>query len=425
MPTEVFTVYTVAVIGAGARGGNVYARLMNRLPERYKVTHICDIDEDTLAAAGDEFQIPETHRYSSETDFFRRRRADIIVIATPDDCHVRHALKAMELGYDILCEKPITDKIDECEALLAAQRKYGNKILVCHVLRYAASYSKLKSIIDSGTIGRLVSMDWIEPVGYWHQAHSFVRGTWRNTKNSAPMIIAKCCHDLDMIQYFAGSKCKSVSSFGDLTFFKPQNAPEGSAKRCSECGLKDTCPYSAYLIYIEGWKKKNCPPHYWPYNVLVEEPVTEDKLLEAIEYGPYGRCVFHCDNNVVDHQTVSMLFENGITATLQMNAFNVGGGRRISVFGTYGEAYMTDKEIVLNVYGKPTEVIDVAVYQHGLDYAHGGGDARMIAALYDMVSGEKPLTTALEASIESHLIGIKAEQSRLAGGAVVAVHDGE
>ena len=416
-------IYTVAILGAGARGGKVYARLMHRSPEQYKITHLCDMNATVLEAMGAEFEVPAENRYTSEKEFFSKRRADILVIATPDDCHVRHALAAMELGYDILCEKPLTDKKEECEALLEAQRKYGNKILVCHVLRYAASYVKLKEIIDSGIIGKLVAMDWIEPVGFWHQAHSYVRGNWRNTNTSAPMIIAKCCHDLDMIQHFAGSKCKTVSSIGGLSFFKPECAPVGATKRCSDCPHKDTCPYSAYRIYVEGWKAKDCPPKYWPYNVLTGEPVTEEKLLSAIENGPYGRCVFHCDNNVVDHQTVQMQFENGVAVTLQMNAFNLGGGRKITVFGTYGEAYMTDKEIILNVFGKHTEIIDVTVTGHGLDYAHGGGDARMIDALYKMVSGEANLETALDASIESHLIGIKAEESRLLGGASLPVHE--
>lgn len=416
-------IYTVAILGVGARGGKVYGRLMNRTPHRYKITHLCDLNRDLLDSMGDEFGVPQKNRFADTEAFLSEKRADVIVIATPDDWHVVHCIRAMELGYDILCEKPLTAKKEECDALLAAQRKYGNKILVCHVLRYAASYLKLKEIIDSGKIGKLVSMDWIEPVGYWHQAHSFVRGNWRNTRDSAPMIIAKCCHDLDMIQHYAGAPCKSVSSVGDLAFFKPECAPEGSAERCCDCKLQNTCPYSAYKIYIENWKNKGCPPTYWPYNVLTGDPVTEEKLLDAVKNGPYGRCVFHCDNNVVDHQTVQMLFENGVTATLQMNAFNLGGGRRISVFGTYGEAYMTDKEIVLSVYGQPTEVIDITVKGKHLDYAHGGGDARMIDALYGMISGESALETSLEKSIESHLIGIKAEASRLAGGKTLPVHD--
>ena len=420
---KTYTVYTVAVLGVGARGGKVYARLMHRSPEKYKITHLCDCDERKLDAAGEEFEVSEGNRYLFEDRFFEKRRADILVIATPDSCHVKHAIKAMELGYDILCEKPLTDKKEDCEALLEAQRRTGSKILVCHVLRYALSYKKLKEIVDSGRIGKLVAMDWIEPVGYWHQAHSFVRGIWRNTRNSAPMIIAKCCHDLDMIQYFAGTKCKTVSSVGGLAFFKPECAPEGAAERCSDCPHKDACPYSAYRIYVERWKEKGCPPHHWPYNVLTSEPVTEEKLIWAIEDGPYGRCVFHCDNNVVDHQTVQMTFENGIMATLQMNAFNLGGGRKITLFGTYGEAYMTDTEIVLNVFGENTEIIDVSVNSHGLDYAHGGGDARMIDTLYNMVSGKATLETSLERSIESHLMGIKAEESRLMGGVPLPVHE--
>jgi predicted dehydrogenase len=316
----------------------------------------------------------------------------------------------------------LTDKEDECKALLETQKKYGNKILVCHVLRYATAYLKLKEILDSGKLGRLVSINWVEPVGYWHQAHSYVRGNWRNTNHAAPMILAKCCHDLDLIQYFAESKCKSVSSVGGLTFFKSDCAPEGATERCTDCQWKDTCPYSAYRIYIERWKKMGSPAVEWPYNVLVSEPITEEKLLDALANGSYGRCVFHCDNNVVDHQSVQMAFENGVVATLHMNAFNQNSGRRVTLFGTYGMADMTEDEIVLNIYGEPAEVIDTTLHENQDGYAHGGGDARMIDALYGMISGERQLTTSLEHSVESHLIGIKAEQSRLEGGKLLSVH---
>ena len=415
--------FTVAIIGAGARGAKVYGRLMRKMPEQYNITHLCDIKQSALDFAGEEFSIPAENRFDDPKIFFAERRADILVIATPDDCHVEHCLNGIELGYDILCEKPLTDKEEECRALVEAQKKKGNKILVCHVLRYANAYLKMKEIIDSGVIGKLVTMNWVEPVGYWHQAHSFVRGNWRNTRDSAPMIIAKCCHDLDMIQFYAGARCKTVSSVGELSFFKPECAPEGAAERCADCSLKDTCPYSAYRIYVERWKNANCPVNYWPYNVLVSEPVTEEKLMDAIANGPYGRCVFHCDNNVVDHQSVQMVFENGITANLQMNAFNPGGERRITLFGTYGEATMVGDKIILNVYGQPTQEIDAKVQGKHLDYAHGGGDARMINALYDMVAGSQSLVTSLEHSVESHLIGIKAEESRKLGGAMLSVHD--
>ena len=415
-------VYTVAIIGVGARGGNAYGKLINKCPEKYKITHLCDMREDRLEIFGEMFSVPVENRYTDEGEFFKKKRADIILIATPDTEHIKHCLKAFELGYDVLCEKPLTDKAGECEALLEAQKKYGNKVLVCHVLRYAPAYLKVAEIIDSGAIGRLVAINWTEPVGYWHQAHSYVRGNWRNTEISAPMILAKSCHDLDLIQFYAKSRCKSVSSIGDLTFFKPENAPEGSADRCQNCKLKDSCPYSAYRIYIERWRDAGCPKTEWPYNVLATEPVTEDKIISAIESGPYGRCVFRCDNNVVDHQTVQMLFENGITATLHMNAFNLHGGRRVAMFGTYGEIFLDEKTITLSVFGKPTETIKVDVPTDEADYAHGGGDARLISGLYDMMEGNLSMETSLEASVESHLIGIKAEESRLSGGKTLSVH---
>lgn len=416
-------IYTIAIIGTGARGAKAYGRLIHQSPDRYKITHLCDINPEVLNLVGDEFNVPIENRYTDPQLFFSERRADVLVIATPDDCHVEHCLNAMKLGYDILCEKPLTDKEEDCKLLLETQKKYGNKILVCHVLRYALSYLKIKEIIDSGKLGKIVSINWTEPVGYWHQAHSYVRGNWRNTNHAAPMLLAKCCHDLDLIQYFAGAQCESVSSVGDLSFFKPECAPDGAATRCSECGLKSTCPYSAYRIYVERWKEKGSPAIDWPYNVLVSEPVTEEKLLDAIANGSYGRCVFHCDNNVVDHQSVQMKFKNGVIATLHMNAFNNGGDRRITLFGTYGEAIIVGDDITINVYGQPTETINTEILGLHQDYAHGGGDARMINALYDMISGNRALTTSLEGSIESHLIGIKAEQSRLMGGKSLFVHD--
>lgn len=419
---EMNKIYTIAIIGTGARGAKAYGRLIYKSPDRYKITHLCDINPTVLNTVGDEFCVPAENRFENPQEFFAERRADVLVIATPDDCHVEHCLSAMKLGYDILCEKPLTDKEEDCKALLETQKKYGNKILVCHVLRYALSYLKLKELLDSGVLGRLVSLNWVEPVGYWHQAHSYVRGNWRNTAHAAPMILAKCCHDLDLIQYFAEAKCESVSSIGGLTFFKPECAPEGATMRCSDCALKDTCAYSAYRIYVERWKANGSPAVDWPYNVLVTEPVTEEKILNAIKEGPYGRCVFHCDNNVVDNQSVQMMFENGVTATLQMNAFNQNSGRRVTLFGTYGMADMVDDKITLNIYGQPAELIDPAIQKTNEAYAHGGGDARMIDALYGMISGESPLTTSLEQSVESHLIGIRAEESRLEGGKLLLVH---
>jgi len=234
--------------------------------------------------------------------------------------------------------------------------------------------------------------------------------------------ISRCYSVPNTIRWYAKSKCKTISSIGALDFFKAENAPEGATERCQDCPHKDTCPYSAYRIYIERWHQFGCPTHEWPYNVVTPEPVSEEKIRESIESGPYGRCVFHCDNNVVDHQTVQMLFENGITATFHMNAFNLHGGRRVTMFGTYGEVYMDEKTITLDVFGKPTEVISIDALLEA-DYGHGGGDLKLVEALYDMMEGNAGLETSLEASVESHLMGIKAEESRLAAGKLLLVHN--
>lgn len=414
-------IFTVAIIGVGARGGNVYGKLMKNFPEKYKITHLCDIRHDRLDFYGKLFDVPHEQRYDNEEEFFLQKRADVLVIATPDTCHIRHTLKAFDKGYDVLVEKPLTDNESECRELLEAQQKHGKKALVCHVLRYAPAYNKLYEIVNSGKLGKIMSINWTEPVGYWHQAHSYVRGNWRNTEVAAPMVLAKCCHDLDLIQWLAKSKCRTVSSVGSLDFFKPEGAPEGATERCVDCPHKDTCPYSAYKIYMEKWIRNGRPSAMWPVDVVYSEPITEEGLSDALENGPYGRCVFHCDNNVVDHQTVQMLFENGVTATLHMTGFTLMDSRRVTLYGTYGEVSMHNDKITVSVFGQPTEEIDTRTLLESA-YGHGGGDYMLISTLYDMLMGNSALETSLEASIESHLIGIKAEESRLSDGALINVH---
>ncbi len=417
-------IYTVAIIGTGARGADTYGRLIEKFPDRFKIVSLCDLKEDRLARYGKEFNVPECERFTDEDVFFQKKRADLVVIATPDNCHVRHAIKAFKVGYDMLLEKPITDKREECLEVLKAQEESGGKAMVCHVLRYAPAFVKMKELVDQGKIGKLVAINSTEQVAYWHQAHSYVRGNWRNREVSTPMILAKCCHDLDLLQYYAGSPCKSISSVGDLTYFHEGNAPEGSALRCNDCKLVNTCPYSAKRVYIERWEQAGKPEDCWPWNVPVVAPTTYEKLEEAIANGPYGRCVFHCDNNVVDHQITQMTFENGVKATLTMMGFTDGIGRRTVFHGTEGELFLFDEENIIRYkkFGGETEEYDVkSLADNG--YGHGGGDLCLIEELYDMLSGNAKTTTSLKASVESHLMGIAAEESRLAGGKLILVHE--
>lgn len=417
-------ILTVAILGVGARGGDAYGMLINQAKEKFDIVALCDLRQERLDVFGEKFGVKEENRFLSEDDFFAEKRADVLVIATPDPEHVRHAVRAFETGYDIMVEKPISDKREEIEQLLATQKKYGKKALVCHVLRYAPAFLKTAEMIDSGIIGRLVAINALERVGYWHQAHSYVRGNWRNDACATPMILAKCCHDLDLIQYYAKSSCVSVSSVGDLTFFKAENAPEGAAMRCTECKHIDTCPYSAKTIYPQMWKARNCPEDSWPFNVVAAAPVTEEKLQAAIENGPYGRCAFYCDNNVVDHQITQMTFANGVKATLTMTGFTAGGGRRMHFHGTLGELVLDEfrNKIYLHRFGEDEQEICLEdLTENG--YGHGGGDFFLVQNLYDMVLGNLPDRTSLTASAESHLIGICAEESRREGGKLINVHN--
>lgn len=419
-------VYTVAIIGVGARGADAYGWQLHEQSDKFKIVALCDFRTERLERFGAKWNVPENARFTDENEFFKEKRADLLLVATQDKDHYGHCLKGFALGYDIMTEKPLTDNRQECEELLAAQQKSGKNALVCHVLRYAPAFLKAAELIDSGAIGQLVAIDALERVGHWHQAHSYVRGNWRNTNSAAPMILAKCCHDLDLLQYYAKSKCKSISSMGDLTYFKKENAPEGATARCVDCPHKATCPYNAETIYLQFWKNRGCPVDIWPYNVLVEAPITEEKLRKALEEGPYGRCVYQCDNNVVDHQLTTMTFENGVKAILTMTGFTALGGRRYDFHGTLGELILDEAEhrITLQKYNQDPEVIDLSTLEES-GYGHGGGDIFIIKKLYEVLEGKGTAATSFEASIESHLMGICAEESRLQGGKLIEIHKAE
>lgn len=416
-------IYTVAIMGLGGRGGDVYGPLIFEKKDCFKITALCDLNPEKLSVAQNRFDVAENCCFTDEKEFLKEKRADLLVVATPDPCHVRHCLAAFELGYDVMTEKPLTDNREECEALLAAQKKYGGKALVCHVLRYAPAFLKAAEILNSGAIGQLVAIDALERVQFAHQAHSYVRGNWRNRKIAAPMILAKCCHDLDLLQFYAKSKCKSISSVGDLVHFKKENAPEGATERCLDCPHADTCTYSAKKNYLALWDEQGNPDDCWPWNVITQAPTTKEKILTSLRETNYGKCAYLSDNDVVDHQLTMMTFENGVKATLTMTAFTAAGGRRIYFHGTHGELVLDEQENTLRLHifgGEMTTYHLTELIEKG--YGHGGGDAGLVNQLYDMLSGNTSQTTSLEASVESHLMGICAEESRLQGGELIYVH---
>lgn len=414
---------TVSILGTGHRGAEAYGKEMAKMSDKYKIVSLCDLNREKLDKYKKVFNVSDENVFDNDDDFFAKRRSDLLVIATGDDSHVEMAKYAIPLGYQILLEKPISDKLDELLELRELAKKYHSFVMVCHVLRYTWANRTIMDILRSGRLGKLIHIDHTEQIAYWHFAHSYTRGNWRNSAFSAPMIMAKSCHDLDLLQQYAGSKCESLSSVGDLSWFKRENMPQGAAERCVDCKYCESCPYSAKYRYLDLWKKDN-RPQCWPYDVLSIEALSEEVLKKAIQEGPYGRCVYQCDNDVADHQSVQMKFENGVTATFNATAFTKNGGR-ITVFRfSAGELlYYEEKGIITekpfrgeNVEHRITDLHDVM--------GHGGGDDGIVNALYSALAGEKgEADTSLEKSIESHLMAIAAEDSRLAGGKLVSLVD--
>ena len=419
---------TVAIAGCGSRGKDTYAPLAERFPDKMKIVAAADIDPAKLEDVKNRYHVPAENCFASAEEMLAQPKlADVMFICTMDKQHVRQAIPALRLGYDLVLEKPISPDLDECREIIRVANECGRKVIVCHVLRYTPFYNKLKELLDSGVIGEIVNVNAFENVGYWHQAHSFVRGNWRNDQETSPMILQKSCHDMDILLWLTGKKLKSVSSYGNTYLFRADKAPEGSALRCQDCKVRANCPFDAEKIYITDEATGVAHGHNgWPCDVVTLHPTVES-VREALKTGPYGRCVYHCDNNVVDHQIVNMEMEDGSTINFTMCAFTAKGGRFTRVMGTRGDivADMAKNTIQINRFGEEPELIDVTKLTD--DFAgHGGGDSRMVEEFLDhLITGEAPTirTTSLERSIESHFAALAAEKSRKEGGRVVELSE--
>jgi len=417
--------FTVAIIGAGGRG-YTYAALFEKR-EEFSVVSVCDINPAQLEKMKAAFSLRDEVLFDSEEAFFAEKRADILVVATCDAYHVRQCTRAMRMGYDVLLEKPISDRKEEIEELLRVQKETGRTVVVCHVLRYSPAINKLDEILESGVLGKLIGIDHMERVAFWHQAQAYVRIQKMYNDTQCATILAKCCHDLDLIQHFARSRCESVSSVGGLTHFRPENAPEGASERCVDCPHIETCPYSAKRIYIDFWKQKGSPVFRWPWNkISLVNPNTEESLYEGIKTTVFGECAYRCgietNPHVVDNQMVQMRYKNGVIASLKM-LFTAQPGRRIQFFGTKGEVVydeILDTIEVMPYFGEKIVYTVSALNEGG--WGHGGGDEGLVNSMYEILTGKAQTYTSLEESVESHLIGIAAEESRLDGGKNVLVH---
>ncbi len=419
---------TFAICGFGDRG-STYASMQELFPDKMKVVAVADLNPDKVKKARELYQIPEENCFASGEEMLAHERlADVMIVSTMDRQHVDHAIPALERGYHVLMEKPISPEISKCREMLAAAQKHPDQyIILCHVLRYTQFYNALKDIIDSGKIGKVVSICANENVAYWHQAHSFVRGNWRNSQETSPMILQKSCHDMDILTWLIGKKCKAVSSMGGIELFKAQRAPEGSTPYClGGCKAKENCIFDAEKIYITSKKTGIRSGSSWLSSILCVDN-TEESVRAALENGQYGRCVYHCDNDVVDHQTTNLLMEDGSTISFTMCAFTEDCYRYFKAMGTKGEieADMKSNTIRVRVFGQEEEVIDLKKLAQDLK-GHGGGDSGIIADFLDMLIDNAPptqRTTTLVNSMESHYIALAAEESRKAEGKLIDLEE--
>ena len=409
-----------AIIGYGNRG-SLYAELFST-DKRAELAAVCDLKPVRLGHVQKNYGIAKEKCWLSEEEFFKQGKlADLLVVSTPDAAHYRHAIAALRIGYDLLLEKPIADSLDRCAEIYELAKKLGRRVFVCHVLRYAPFFATIKRELESGKYGQLITANLTENVAYWHQAHSYVRGNWADTKKSTPMILAKCCHDLDILSWlFGGTECESVSSYGSLSFFNRAHAPAESADYCFECPLKETCAYSCLRFYC------NPENRWWLAGLDWCDPNgTDADVAKALENKdcPYTRCVFKCNNDAVDHQVVNLLFENGATAHLTMTAFTDKCYREIHLHCTNGDisGNMESSKITLNVFGGESRTVDVSLTED-TEYGHGGGDAKLVLDVISVYEGgECKGLTSIEESFASHCIGYAAEKSRLKEGAVQKV----
>lgn len=409
------SVVTLAVVGAGARGTG-YASWALANPDRARVVAVAeprDVRRERLAEAHRPGHVHRDWRDLAAAG----RVADAVVIATQDAMHLEPALAFADLGYHILLEKPIAPTEAECRRIVAAIEQAGVLFAVGHVLRYTRYTQAVKSLVDAGRLGEIVSVQHLEPVGFWHYAHSFVRGNWRNQAQSTFMLLAKSCHDLDWLRYVVGRPIRRVASFGGLTHFTPERRPAGAADRCLDCGVEPECAYSAKRLYFDRLRSGR---HGWPLHVVVDEP-TEAALTTALRDGPYGRCVYACDNDVVDHQVVALEFEGGQTGTFTMTGFTEGGlYRQTRIFGSQGELVGDGHTIRLHDFRtRDTEVIDARADS---DDGHGGGDAALMDAFVRAVAtGEaRHILSGPAEALHSHLAVFAAERARR-GGTVITL----
>lgn len=423
-------------MGAGNRGAIAYGSYALEHPNELEIVSVAEPDDGRRIRMSTAHDIDPLFQFKHWEDALKGPKlAQTAIITTQDKMHVAPTLAALAAGYDVLLEKPMATTPEECALLVRTAEAFGRTLQICHVLRYTNFFSTLYDIVNSGRLGDIVSIDHRENVAWYHMAHSFVRGNWGNETASSPMILAKCCHDLDILVWVMRKSVRKLTSFGSLFYFKPENAPLGAPMRCQEgCPVAESCMYYAPRIYSAESANPQGPiaskfsftPRVFMQNAL-DGGNTSAERWEKLKTSPYGRCVYHCDNDVVDRQVIAMEFENGVTCTFTMHGHSDRESRTLRWDGTKATLYAEFG------YG---EFQEIRIYDHGVDAdwshskpeilrlmsdasGHGGGDAGIVRDFLLAVRGQSSRRqTSARASLESHLMAFAAEISRKTGQSV-------
>lgn len=401
---------TAVVIGAGDRGARAYAPYALENPHELKIVAVADPNEERRKSFKEKYAMKDGQCYSTWQDMMADgKQADIAIICTLDRYHFKPTLKALELGYHVLLEKPMSPDPKECVEIERAAEKYNRKLTICHVLRYTDFWSTIKKVVSKGQVGEIASIQLNENVEIMHMSHSFVRGNWNNKEESSPMILQKSCHDMDIISYIMDKKCERISSYGSLMHFREENKPEGAPKRCLDgCPVELECPFHAGRYYLgegKGWAKKFTEDH------------SREGIIKALQETPYGKCVYQSDNDVVDHQVVNMEFEGGATATFSMCGFTREQTRIVQIMGTKGEIRGNMEDNRISIFDFLTKH-ETVIHLDNPAGGHSGGDNGIIRSFLWEIAHEddgKSVSSA-KVSLRSHLMAFAAEESRLSQG---------
>ena len=396
---------SIVAIGAGNRT-HKYLEYVEKHPEEVRLVGVVELNGIRRNKVAERFGLEASQCYVDYHAFFEApKKADAVMVCTPENMHFEPTMLAIRAGYHVLLEKPIAQTLEECTQIAQAAREQGVLVSVCHVLRYHPYFMKVKELVNSGGLGEIISINHRTSVGVDRTAHGFVRGIWRKEAVTNPMLMSKCCHDIDFLLWLTKTPCRKLTSFGSLRWFKAKNAPEGSAERCIDCQVESRCPFSAIDLYKVR--------RDWIANFDVPEDKTIDDVIEKeLCEGLYGRCVYRCDNDVVDHQIVSMEMESEVTINFSMDIFTLKDNRETHISLTEGEIDGDENRLrVRRFRGAEETVYNFSDLVH--QPFHAGADLAIIADFIDAIrTGRRDLVTSIDLSVESHRICFEAERSR-------------